>query len=110
MPATCAAGGGAKRSGAGGRAGRREFRGGPVAKAAVGPDLVVLNSPGLREVSRLGQAREFFEVEELVAELAVERLDVGVLRWASRLDEKCRAAHRAEPLSQVVGNKLRAVV
>ena len=50
VPATCGAGG------------RRKFRGGPVTKAAVGADLIILVSPSLREVSGLGQAHEFFEV------------------------------------------------
>ena len=58
----------------------------------MGSDLVVLVSPGFREVSRLGQAREFLEVEKLIAELAVERLDVRVLPRASGLDEERRAA------------------
>jgi hypothetical protein len=66
----------------GDRAGRREFRGGLVAKAAVGPDLVVLVAPSLREVSRLGEARELFEVEQLVTQLSVEGLDVRVLKWS----------------------------
>ena len=56
----------AERSGAGGRAGRREFRGGPVGQAAVRSELVVLGSPSVREVPRFGQAREHLDVEQLV--------------------------------------------
>ena len=56
--------------------------------AAVRPDLVVVTPPVGDGVAGLLQGREPELVETLVAELAVEALDVAVLHGFARLDEQ----------------------
>jgi hypothetical protein len=50
---------------------------GEAAESGVGSVGVVLDPPGLDHHLGDGQAGEFLEVEELVADPAVERLDIG---------------------------------
>ena len=51
------------------------------------PDLVVVVSPFLCQYLRLPQAVEDLTVQELIPELAVERLAVTVLPRTARLNE-----------------------
>ena len=55
---------------------------------AVGPDLVVVLPPGGDDRPGLGHGFEPVLVETLVAELAVETLDVAVLHRLAGLDEQ----------------------
>lgn len=51
--------------------------GGEPAERGVGPVGVVLGAPCLHEDSRVDQGAELFDVEQLVADAAVERFDEG---------------------------------
>ncbi len=63
-----------------------ELRGGHVAEGTVGPNCIVVQAPGLDDLARAGQAEEPVLVQTLVAESAVEALDVGILvRLARRI-------------------------
>src|SRR5436190_13040189 len=53
-----------------------ELRRRPIPQRAVGPDMVVLPLPLLRQHPRLQQAGELLHVQQLVPHLAVERLRV----------------------------------
>jgi hypothetical protein len=57
-----------------------ELRGWDTTDAAVRPDLVVVASPSSNLLTRLRERFEPLLVQTFVAELAVEALDVGVLR------------------------------
>ena len=59
---------------------------------------VVEPSPFGNEDLRLLQRVEDVAVEELISELAVERLDVAVLPGRARLDEQRRYAELTEPV------------
>jgi hypothetical protein len=50
---------------------------GEAAEGGVGPVGVVLDPPGLNHDLGHGQAGELLEVEQLVADSSVERLDIG---------------------------------
>jgi hypothetical protein len=52
---------------------------GAATKGGVGSVGVVLDPPGLDHDLGDGQASELLEVEQLVADPSVERLDIGVL-------------------------------
>src|SRR5690606_10797597 len=65
-----------------------ELGGRDAATAAVRPDLVVVPSPLADHFASLRQRGEPVLVEALVAELAVEALDVAVLHRAARLDQQ----------------------
>src|ERR1043165_6118263 len=64
-----------------------ELRGGHVAEGTVGPDSIVVHAPGLDDLARVRQAEEPVLVQALVAESAVETLDVGILIRLARVDE-----------------------
>ncbi len=74
------------------------WRRGAVPERAVRPDLVVLVPPRLGQDLGFEQGVEAFAVEMLIAEPAVEGLDVAVLPGTSRLDESVctpiRPSHR----------------
>ena len=57
------------------------------------PDLVVVASPFLCQNLRLPQAVEDLTVQELIPELAVERLAVTVLPRTARLNEQGLCTH-----------------
>lgn len=57
-----------------------------VSKAAVGTDVVVMESPSLDRDDGLAQAVEDLLVQELVAELAVEGFAVTIFLGTARLD------------------------
>ena len=67
-----------------------ELGGRDAAAAAVRSDLVVVATPLGDDVAGLSQRREPVLVEALVAELAVEALDVAVLHRATGLDQQVR--------------------
>jgi hypothetical protein len=62
------------------------------------------------EVSGLGERCEDLDVQQLVRQLAVETLDVGVLPGAAGLDEDRSGVDAAEPSAHFGSDKLRAVV
>src|SRR6266446_7761259 len=64
-----------------------ELRGGHVAERAVRPNRIVVQAPGFDDLACVSQAEEPVLVETLVAEPAVETLDVGILIRLARLDE-----------------------
>lgn len=53
----------------------------------MGPDGIVVHAPGLDDLARVRQAEEPVLVQALVAESAVETLDVGILIRLARVDE-----------------------
>jgi hypothetical protein len=80
------------------------------ANAAVWPDLVVVAPPGGDLGSRLVQALEPVLVQTLVAELAVEALDVAVLHGSPWLDQDVFDAVPRCPGDEGSAGELRAVV
>src|ERR1700687_2331904 len=74
-----------------------ELRGGHVAEGAVRPNRIVVQAPGFDDLARLSQAEEPGLIETLVAEPAVEALDVGILVWLAGLDEVQPDALRVGP-------------
>ncbi len=100
----------AERSEAGGRPPRGEGGRGEVSEAAVRPGGVVLVPEAVGEVSGLGERCEDLDVQQLVRQLAVEALDVGVLPGTAGLDEERSGVDAAEPSAHFGSDKLRAVV
>ena len=76
----------------------------------MGPDLVVVDSPLLDDLSGLAHAVEPVLVEALVAELAVEALHVAVLLGLAGLDEGVLHPVSVAPLVQGHSRELGAVV
>jgi len=74
-----------------------ELCGRDATAAAVRPDLVVIPAPSIDHVAGLGKRREPVLIEALIAELAVEALDVAVLHGAARLDQQVRDAVLLRP-------------
>src|SRR5258705_1136050 len=64
-----------------------ELRGRHVAEGAVRPNRIIVQAPGFDDLARLRQAEEPVLVEALIAEPAVEALDVGILIGFAGLDE-----------------------
>ena len=73
-------------------------------------DGVVVPSPGFDQDLRLLQRVEDLAVEQLVAELGVEALDVAVLPGGAGLDVGGLRADGGDPVPQGPGQELRAVV
>ena len=69
-----------------------------------------MSSPTLDEYPGLQQRIEEFHVEQLVSELAVERLQVSALPRAPGLDEERLDLHVVQPFPDTVGRELRSVV
>src|SRR4051812_37248894 len=88
----------------------REPRWRNAAKAAVGPDLVVVLPPDSDRGTSLMQRLEPVLVQAFVAELAVEALDVAVLHWPSRLDQNVPNAVCLRPRHESPTGELGAVV
>src|SRR4029077_15729169 len=81
-----------------------------IAEARVWTHLVVVAPPSLDDHLRLGTRTKPFEVQALVAELAVEALRDAILPRLARLDQ-CRAdALSDDPGKQRLGHDLRPVV
>ena len=54
--------------------------------------FVLVAAPGLDQDPDIGQTREPVLIEALIAQAAVELLDISVLVWLARLDEaQCNA-------------------
>ena len=64
-----------------------ELRWGVISKCAVWASLVVILAPSTNDFSSLRQRSKPGLVKALVAKLAVEALDVGVLRQLSGVDQ-----------------------
>src|SRR3954453_13743213 len=81
-----------------------------VAQGAVRTFGIVLLLPQRAQRSGLGLVLELLAVQELVAELAVERLGVTVLPRARRGPVQGTRAPRLQPGPHHLGRELRAVV
>ena len=73
-------------------------------------DLVVVASPVGDHVSGLCERREPVLVEALITELAVEALDVAVLRRTARLDQDVFDAMPLRPGDERAAGELGAIV
>src|ERR1039457_1168070 len=82
----------------------------PVTQSRVGPLRVVFHAPPLRQNLCLLQRVKDLAVQELISQLPVEALAVPVLPRTPRLDVQRPRAHFAQPLPQLLGNKLRPIV
>src|SRR5450631_3951540 len=82
----------------------------PVAQRRVRPLRVVFHAPPLRQNLCLLQRVKNLAVQELITQLPVETLTVPVLPRTPRLDVQRPRAHFAQPLPQLLGNKLRPIV
>src|SRR5689334_18447044 len=71
---------------------------------------VVLLLPSVDDYTSMRQAPEPVEIQTLVAELAVEAFDMGILRGLARLNEVQRDAVRIGPSIQDLPSELRAIV
>ena len=76
----------------------------------MGPDLVVVATPGLHGRSGVVEVDEPVQVEARVPELAVEALHVGVLRRLARVDEAQPDAIGPRPAVHGLRRELRPVV
>jgi len=81
-----------------------------VAQREVRPDPVVRVAPHLDQDLRLEQGVEALSVQALVAQPAVERLDVAVLPGAARLGEQRLHVDPPQPAAPRPRRELRAVV
>src|SRR5574343_434880 len=88
----------------------RELRWRHPPAAAVRPHLVVVGPPACDLVARLFQALEPVLVQALVAELAVEALDIGVLRGLAGLVEDVAHSLGLRPSHEGPAGELRALV
>jgi hypothetical protein len=76
----------------------------------VGSDGIVKPPPLLDEDDGLGKRVEDLTVQELVAQLAVEALDVPVLPRTARLDEQRLDTDPGQPPPYQLGCELRPIV
>ncbi len=83
---------------------------GAIAKRGVGPDGVVVNPPAFSQDLHFLERVEDLTVEELVAQLRVEAFTVPVLPWAAGFDIECLCSRIRQPLPQIFGYELRAIV
>jgi len=72
----------------------------------MGSDVIVLLTPTQNQGFFFFQGKEDLAIEQLISELAIERLDVAVLPWAAGFDEQGLHPQSCEPSSQLVGNEL----
>lgn len=87
-----------------------KLRRGAIGEAAVRPSDVVLDPPRLNRPLRIAQGYEPALVETLVAEPAVETLDIAVLDRFPWPDETQRDPPLMRPLVEVLTSELRTVV
>lgn len=87
-----------------------ELGGRDAAATAVRSDLIVVPPPFADHLAGLGERGEPVLVQALVAELAVEALDVAVLHGAARLDQQMRDAVLLGPRDEGATGELGAVV
>jgi hypothetical protein len=76
----------------------------------VGPDCIVVYAPALDDLARVRQAEEPVFVQALVAEAAVEALDVGILVRLARVNEVQSDALRVRPGIEGSPDELRPIV
>jgi len=76
----------------------------------VRPNRIVVQAPGFDDLARLSQAEKPVLVETLVAEPAVEALDVGILVWLAELDEVQPDALRVGPRIERSAGELGPIV
>ena len=76
----------------------------------MGPHRVVVPPPTLDEHLGLQERVELLSGQELVAEPAVEALAIAVLPRAAWFDEQGFHANLGEPLTHLLGRKLRTIV
>jgi len=81
-----------------------------VPQCAMRSSLVVIHPPGRNDCARFSQRPEPVLVQALVPELAVEALDIRVLRRFTSLDEPQLDASLIRPLVQCPAGKLRSLV
>lgn len=74
------------------------------------PSFVVVQPPALGQLSHLEDVREAMQVEQFVADLAVERFDVRVLRWLAGLDEMQVNAALCSPTQHRMARKFGTVI
>ena len=72
--------------------------------------LVVVLAPVFDDDGGFGETAELLDVEQLIAQAAVEGLHVGVLPWRSGLDERRPGTPEAAPVAEGVRGQLRPVV
>ena len=84
--------------------------GGQVAEAAVGPDGVVVDAPGLDEDGRFGPGSEPLDAQALIAELAVEALIGAILPRLAGVVEDGGDAGMRDPLEDGPADELGPVV
>src|SRR6476660_8076037 len=87
----------------------RELLGGLIPQAAVRSLLVVPSSPHARPHLRVHDRQEYFPVEELVPEPAVETLGITILPRLPLLDVCCLHARSLQTTPQPLGHKLRPI-
>jgi hypothetical protein len=75
------------------------FGGGKPTEGAVGSVGVVLDPPCFDNDLGFEERPELFDVQEFVADAAVEALDVGVLPWAAGFDVTDRDAREPAPVA-----------
>src|SRR5262249_55163766 len=76
----------------------------------MGPLGIVVLLAGLNDGSRMGETTEPMQIQAFITELAVEALDVGVLRRLAGCDEIEGNAMRIRPGVQRLAGKLRPIV
>ena len=76
----------------------------------MGSDSIVLLSPLFDQDFGFLQGVEDLAIEQFVAELAVETLDIPVLPGAARFDEQGLSPQLAEPGAELLVGKLAAVI
>src|SRR6266568_8622807 len=81
----------------------------PVTQCGVGALRVVFHAPPLRQNLCLLQRVKNLAVQELIAQLAVEAFTVPVFPQTPRLDVQRPRAQLAQPLPQLLSNKLRSI-
>jgi len=72
--------------------------------------LIVISSPSRNEFSRVLQVTDPVFIQTLIPKLAIEALDVSVLRRLSRLNHHRRDAVVVGPLIEYLAGKLRPLI
>ena len=76
----------------------------------MGSGQVVVLSPSFQLLSRIFEGENQMYVQAFVAQPAVEALDVAVLPGTAGLDVQRPGAQLRQPVPQLLGHELRAVV
>ncbi len=81
-----------------------------VAQRGVRPDSVVVHAPALSQHAQFLHRVKDFAVQEFISELRVERFAIAVLLRRAGFDVQCRGASINQPLAQILGHELWAIV